>query len=284
MPGSIFGRGFLRGQPLSLSFDLIVRNIPHSVVLQQLLVRQPKPFIVLLCLVIPSWLPTLLDHALMRWPDFSTFISNHDVGHRLTFFLVQLVLTFGAIVFISERYTSALWTPQPSWNRGILIAALILLPLFFYELSMSVSQLHGVNSLSGFGDEGSKALASFHNQIWGRLAYGSSMDGVVLSSLLSFVSPALEEVVFAGFVVNMIARLYGFTAAIVGAPLCFALAHCFQFGFGLHFIPLFLAGLTYASIRVCSGSLLLAVFGHWMINAVIFLPKWIIAVMHFAQV
>jgi membrane protease YdiL (CAAX protease family) len=261
---------------------VIVRNFPHSAVLQQLAAPQPKMVIVLLCLFIPGWLPTLLAHALMRWSDFSTFVSNHDLGYRLTFFVVQLSLTCGAIVFVSKKYRSALWTPLPSWRRGISISVLILLPLFFYHLSSSLSGIQGAILLSGFGDEGNKELASVHDQVWSRLAYGSSADGVAFSSIVSFVAPALEEIVFAGFVVNMIAKPYGFTAAVVGAPVCFALVHVFQFGVGLHLIPLFLAGVTYASIRVCSGSLLLAVFGHWMINAVIFLPKWLIAVIRFS--
>lgn len=265
-------------------FDIIVRNIPHSVVLQQTTAPQPRLVIVLLSLFVPGWLPTLLAHALMLWHDFSSFVSEHDIGYRLTFFFVQLSLMCGAILLVSKRYTSALWIPQPSWKRGIAISMLILLPLLLYHLSSSLSGIQGAISLSSLGDDGRDALASVHDEAWNRLAYGSSVAGVVCSSALSFVAPALEEVVFTGFVVNMIAKPYGFAAAVVGAPVCFALAHVFQSGAGPQLIPLFLAGLTYASIRVCSGSLLLAVFGHWVINAVIFLPKWLIAVMHFSQV
>lgn len=139
-------------------------------------------------------------------------------------------------------------------------------------------------ALSGFGVEGTKTLASIHHDVWGSLAYGSSLAGVVCSSVMSFAGPVLEEVVFTGFVVNAIAKPYGFVVAVVSAPACFALVHGFQFGVGLHLVPLFFAGVTYAVIRLCSGSLLLAVFGHWTINAVIFLPKWVVAVMHFTHV
>jgi len=129
--------------------------------------------------------------------------------------------------------------------------------------------------------KGNETLASIHNEVWSRLAYGSSLAGVLCSSVLSFADPVLEEVVFRGFVVNAIAKPRGFFAAVIGASACFALVHVLQFGFGIHLLPLFFAGLTYAIIRVCSGSLVLAIFAHWTINVVIFLPKWLVAVMHF---
>ncbi len=220
----------------------------------------------------------------MQEHGFSTFVSEHDAVYRLTFFFVQSGLVCGAILVVGTRYKSALWTPQPSWKRSIAISVLIALPMFLYHLSSSVSAIQGVTAISSLGNEGRDAIASVYDEAWNRLAYGSSAAGVVCSSVLSFVAPVLEEIVFTGFVVNLIAKPCGFVAAVVGAPACFALMHVFQFGIGLHLIPLFLAGVTYASIRVCSGSLLLAVFGHWMINTVIFLPKWFIAVMHFSQV
>lgn len=256
-------------------------NIPHAAVLQQLTVPQPKALVVLLFCFIPTWLPTVLSHLLVQWPDFVAFISIHEAGYRLTFFLVQLGLICGALVFLSARYTSALWTPPPSWRRGIRISVLILLPLFLYQVSKSISGVRVAMSLSEVGENGRSSVAFAHNYVWSRLAYASSLDGVVHSSVMSFVAPVLEEIIFSGFVVNIIARPYGFTAAVVGSALCFALAHVFQFGFGLHLNLLFASGLTYASIRVCSGSLLLAVLAHCMINAVIFLPKWVIALRHF---
>jgi membrane protease YdiL (CAAX protease family) len=260
-----------------------VRSIPHPVVFQQITAPQPKLWIALLCLFVPDWLPTLLAHALMLWPMLSTFASDHDEGYRVAFFLLQLSLICGAIVFVSRSHTAAVWTPQPSWGRGITIAGLTLLPLFLYHLASSVQGIQATIALSSFGGEARETLAAIHNETWGRLAYGSSLAGVVCSSVLSFTAPVLEEVVFTGFVVNAIAKPYGFAAAVVGASACFALVHVFQFGVGQHLATLFFAGLTYASIRVLSGSLLLAVFGHCTINAVIFLPKWVIAVLRFTQ-
>lgn len=137
--------------------------------------------------------------------------------------------------------------------------------------------------LSGFGVEDTKMLASLYNEVWGRQAYGPSLAGVLSSSVLLFASPILEEIVFTGFTLNAIAKRYGSVAAVLGVPVCFALVHAFQFGLGTQLIPLFFAGLTYALIRLSSGSLLLAILGHWTINALVFLPKWVVAVMYFAQ-
>src|SRR6266498_3739555 len=47
------------------TFDLTVRTILHQVVLQQITAPQPKLVIVLFCLFVAGWLPTLFAHALM---------------------------------------------------------------------------------------------------------------------------------------------------------------------------------------------------------------------------
>lgn len=105
----------------------------------------------------------------MLWPLFSRFTSEHDVGYRVTFFLVQLSLICGVIVFLSRTYTSAVWRPQPSRGRGIAISLIILLPLLLVYLSSSVRGIHATIALSGFGVEGTQALASSYQDVLGAL-------------------------------------------------------------------------------------------------------------------
>jgi membrane protease YdiL (CAAX protease family) len=239
--------------------------------------------LVLLCLFVPGWLPTLLTHMLMLWPMFSNFASEHDAAYRVAFFFVQSVLATSAFVLLSKRYKTALWVPQPSWHRGIVAFIIILLPLLLFHLSACVRGIQATIALLRFGIAGTQALDSIFNEVWSLLAYGPSPEGVFCSPILFVVVPPLEEVVFTGFVVNVISKRYGLTAAVIGASACFALVHAVQFGIGVHLISLFFAGMTYAMIRIFSGSLLLAVVGHWIINAVIFLPKWVLAVIHFTH-
>jgi membrane protease YdiL (CAAX protease family) len=262
-------------------FGMIFRSIPHSAVLQQISAPQPRLVVVLLCLGVPWWLPTLLVHMLKRWPAFWTLASEHDTVYLVGFFLVQLSLVCGSVVFLSKKYRSAVWTPQPSWPRGTAVSLLLLLPLFLFYLSRDVRGIRAMIGLSTYGVEGAKALASAHLVVWGRLAYGLSLAGVLCGSIAVFVAPVLEELVFSGFVINAIAKRHGFVAAVLGASTCFTLVHVPRFGVGQHLLLVFFAGVTCALIRVFSGSLLLAVFGHWTINTVIFLPKWVLAVIHF---
>jgi membrane protease YdiL (CAAX protease family) len=221
---------------------------------------------------------------LMQWPLFSHFAAARDEAYRITFFLVQLSLVFGSAAFLSRRHAPAIWTPQPLLRRGILASLVILLPLLLNHLADCFVGIQGAIALSGLGSEGTKTLTSIYHDVWGSLAYGSSLAGVACSSIMSIAAPVLEEVVFTGFLVNAIAKSYGFVVAVLIVPACFALVHGFQFGFGVPLFPLYFAGVTYAAIRLYSGSLLLAVFGHCTVNAVIFLPKWVIAVMHFTRV
>jgi membrane protease YdiL (CAAX protease family) len=252
-------------------------------VLQQVSAVQSKLPILLLCLFVPTWLPTLVAHGLLLWSSFSRFVSQHNSAYCILFFVVQFSLICCAVTFLTRTYGSAVWMTQPRWRCGIPIAVFILLPLLAFHLYVSARGMRAIIALSNLGDAGNQVLSGFYRQIWGQLAYGSSGTGVVCSSLLSFVSPVLEEIVFSGFVVNAISRRYGLTAAAFGAPACFAMCHALQFGIGPHLIVLYMAGTTYTMIRIFSGSLLLAVFAHWMINAVIFVPKWVLAALYFAR-
>ncbi len=227
-------------------------------------------------------MPQVLTHVLMLWPFFGALTAQYLTEYRLIFFVFQLTLISGVTFYLSRRYGSAIWLPQPaSWKRSLL-SLCALLPLLIYHFYCG----RWVIALWNFPDnaEAAQVLASVHQETWSRLAYGSSAQGVILSSLLSFTAPVWEEVVLTGFLLNRIAKWRGYFTGITGVALCFALGHSFQFGMGLHLVPLFFASATYAIIRVFSGSVLLAIFSHCVINAVIFLPKWIIAFTYFNNV
>ena len=255
----------------------------HPIVMQQVSAKQPKLWILIVCLVVPNWLPTITSFVLMQCPSFSHFMTPHDAAYRVSFFVLQLSLTIGCVVLLSAAYSSAIWVPQPSWQRTALKSLLMLLPIFLFYLSGSIIGTQSAFALSGFGVEGNKMLDSIHNQVWGQLAYGPSLPGVLCVSVMAFVEPVLEEMIFRGFVINALVTRIGFVGAIIGASACFALLHVIQFGVGVHLIPLFFAGATYGIIRVYSGSLAFAVVGHLAVNTVIFLPKWAVALLHFAH-
>jgi membrane protease YdiL (CAAX protease family) len=263
-----------------------MRGFPHSVVLQQISADQPRISVWFLLLFVPIWLPYILTQGLMLWPPFIRVVADHHTSYFLIFFVVQMSLTCGAILFLSKRYASALWYPQTQSRSHRFDFLLILMPLLLFHLSDCLSIFPSIIVLPSIAtaNELSQTLASMHQDIWGRLAYGSSLTGVVCESIITFVSPVLEEILFSGLLANRLARSFGVTVAVLGAPVCFALIHAVQFGLGPHLIALFFAGLTYTIIRFYSGSLLMAVFSHLAINFVIFVPKWIVAVMHFTHV
>lgn len=173
--------------------------------------------------------------------------------------------------------------PQPHLRRAFATLPLVLLPLFLFHLFGCLHGVGGLIALSTFGADANETLDSIHHEAWGRLAYDSSLTGVVCSSVLLFASPVWEELMFSGFVVNYIAKRFSFAAAIVATPALFSLLHAIEFGLGEHLVALYFAGLTYTLLRVSSGSIWLSVMGHWAINAVILLPKWLVAFLHFTR-
>jgi membrane protease YdiL (CAAX protease family) len=262
----------------------IARHIPHPIVRQQVSAPQPSLLLLLLCFFTPGWMPKLVAYVLIQWPSFGTFASEHPALYSASFLGVQLCLMFGVAGLLSWKYPSASWSPQPSLRHAAATLRLVLLPLFLFHLFRSLRGIGGLIALSALGAEANGTLSSIHHEAWGRLAYDSSLTGVVCSCILSFASPVWEELIFSGFVVNSIAKRSGFAAAIVATPALFSLLHAFEFGLGEHLIPLFFAGLTYTLLRVSGGSIWLAIMGHWAINAVIFLPKWLVAFLHFTRV
>ena len=222
----------------------------------------------------------------MPWPLFLAFAQKQESACRITFLLIQVSLVFGGVVLLSRKYASALWVPQPLGRRPFSAFLLILLPMLLFHLVFCLLELRAIINSATFPQrtEATRMLASIYHQEWATTVSGTSGIEVVCESIMSFVAPVLEEVVFTGFVVNAIAKPYGFVAAALGAPLCFTLYHTLKFGVGVILIPLFFAGVTYSLVRICSGSLLLAVLAHCTVNAVIFLPKWVVAAIWFTRV
>jgi membrane protease YdiL (CAAX protease family) len=267
----------------TLSFDLSMR-IPHPVILQQMSAQQPRLLVVLLWLFAAGWLLSLLSHLFMLVPVFPKMVIEQDLAYSvytLVFWVMQLSVTCAGIAFLSSRYASATLVPQPSWGRVTAGSLLVLGPLLLMHLGKSVHSTYHLLCLpSWYGPEASEAVASIFYDTWERLPYGVTVVGVSCS-LASFVFVVLEELVFTGFLFNIIGARYGLGAALLATPTCFTLAHTFSYGFGEHLVNLFFASLTYVMLRVLSGSLLLAVAAHWTINALIFLPKWVVAAMYF---
>jgi len=263
-----------------------VRNVPHPVVTAQVSAPQPGLATLLVGLAAPAYLPGLLAYGLMRWRPFWLFTAKHNDGFYIAQLIAQLILGFGVIVLLSRRYSSAIWTRERLARPQLLAALVVLLPLLLFHASHCFSQIH--YALSCLPRSGRTAdvgmLASFYQYEWDESASGTSPAAIACASVSALAAPLLEELVLTGFLTNAIARRYGFAAAAVGVPLCFTLGHVHQVGIDIRLVPLFFAGVTYVMVRFCSGSLSLAVLSHCVINAVIFLPKWVVAALYLGRV
>jgi membrane protease YdiL (CAAX protease family) len=263
-----------------------VGNIPHPIVARQISMPQPKLAMLVACLVVPACFTPLLSHGLMHWRSFWALTANHNTAYWVTCLLVSSILTFGAVVILSQRYASAIWTPRPAGWRRFLVFLIILLPLLLFHLSHCLAEIQDISTSLAFPGraEANQMLVSIYHNEWDYVtSFDTSAVGVVCDSIKTLVVPVLEEVVFTGFLVNAIAKLYGFAAAVVGTSACFVFFHVFKFAIDPRLIPLFFAAATYGMIRICTGSILLAVLGHCTINAVIYLPKWVIAAICFTR-
>jgi len=261
----------------------LVKSLVHPTIQQQILARNPPAWTLPLFWAVPSILLTKISAHLILLPEFAHFASQHKEAYHLTFFGVQVGLVIATILFLSMKYPDALWRPGTTQDRRTVISLCILLPLLVYHMSSWPRGFRAIAFCARYSHQPTVKIMidQLHNKTWSALAYGSNPSGVIYSSAISFIGPVFEEILFSGLLVNAIARSFRATTAILITPVCFALSHGFQFGFGPQLIPLLCAGLTYTLIRIFSGSLRLAIFGHLLVNFVIFLPKWILAILHF---
>ncbi len=259
-------------------------TLKNSEVIEQAKAPQAHILVVLVLFLIPVLLLRWLTQGLMSIDSFARVCASHPQTYRSVFFALQVVIILFLGVYFGCRYSTALRTPGAKISKRQLgLSGLVLLPLvawyllnlpsFFFSLSMLMEMRAGPDRV--------EVIADLHERVWGQLAYGSSGQGIIFASVLSLVVPFYEEMFITGFVGNFVTKRAGLTAAIILIPCVFAAAHVPAFGFGKHLIGLLCAGACYMLIRVLTGSVRYSIAAHVVVNIVIFIPKWIIAVVHF---
>ena len=248
----------------------------------QIEARQPRIVTALLLFIAPSWGPTFLCKALLLLPAFNQLIVDHPVFYRVGFFASQITLVSLAIRCISIRYANAVWRPSVSiwkFRASPVVPFLCALALLAWHACQSVGD---VNQLTDAIAKLPRKLipevfAQATETIWDPLIYGASPEGIVMTSVMILYAPVLEEMIFSGLIMNRFAAKVRPVFAIGGTGLCFALAHVPQYQLSGHILELFCAGVTYASVRLGSGTLWNSIVCHLTINAIILTPKWIVA-------
>jgi len=99
---------------------------------------------------------------------------------------------------------------------------------------------------------------------WVSVGPGSIGIGGLLAAFVTYLLVAFSEEVFArGWVLQVLERGRGTTAAVIGSAVIFALLHAFNPGFGLTaLIGLFLAGLLFAQAYIVTRQLWLPIAMH----------------------
>jgi membrane protease YdiL (CAAX protease family) len=257
-----------------------MRGFPNEAVLKQISSRQPPILLWCVCFFVPAWLLSFISGLLMRWPTFVDIASTHHIAYSICFLAAQMGLLVGATWLLSNRYREALWTPEGEPLPQGPPSMLLILPLLLYNFSEWFTVPAFLTMFSVMPAE----RTTVYQEIWNGLAYGSSLTGVICNSVASFVAPLWEEVLFSGLLANRFAAWLGNISGILVTPACFALVHVLQFGFGTHLVELYFAGVAYTAVRFRSGRLGLSVLCHMLVNFVVFVPKWAVAVAYFRHI
>lgn len=210
------------GQPsLTLRVRHSVRSIPHPAVVEQISAPQPGLVVLLVWLFAASWAPTLSLRTLMLWPAFKALAWQHWTACTIAFLAAQVSFIFGCLMFLSRKYASAIWLPRQSRHRDVSVFVLILLPLVMFHIYFCFLELKAVVGAARLPDcaKGTELLGSLFFGEWHNDAAGPRPMDLIYASVMAFVAPVLEEVVFTGLLLNAIARCSRLLAAALGCSI-----------------------------------------------------------------
>jgi membrane protease YdiL (CAAX protease family) len=239
--------------------------------------RQPYILLILFMYVLPFWLLAAAFKAALHWTAFAEFAADRPKQYQLSFFICQATLICFLVTFSSIKFTTALWRPRATGGR-IGLSLLILSPALGWYLYRAFTLSTWVFKVTTLQNP---QLEQIHDYLWAGLPYGSNLNGVVLSSIAMTVGPVFEEVIFTGFLLNVIGKRWGIVTAILVVPFIFTLAHIPQQGFGIHLVPILISGFSFVCIRLVSGNLFYSIISHLLINTFFLLPGWIEAYVFF---
>ncbi len=254
--------------------------------------NEPQPNIFLLILIYYFVAYFLHDaiSLLMKINSFAAFCSNNHVLYLSTFFILQCTFILLSVIFLISKYRISLGL---LWNRTgarrLLYAIIVLLPLLYWHFSSLVGLivlLRQTLALKYDANEWNAIISSAHMDCWSELGYGDSLHGVIYFSLLSCLfAPVFEEIMISGFLVNYICKKKNTYWALATAPIFFAALHipAFGFGFGSHLLFLLWAGYSYVIIRFLTGNIIFCICAHTLVNIIVSLPKWIVAILYFSK-
>lgn len=252
-------------------------------IISQIDEKQPLLAIVILGWAFPSILLTQLAKLLLFIPYLLELAQKHDAIYANSFFVIQLLGTLFFICYFL-RYSSALHTKSSSFkdlNKKLLLMILILLPVLIWHghnCHRFISTLSEITSAVSQGVIGASEykvfIHSINTEVWGQLAYGDDLYGMIFSSILSFIAPILEELTFTGFIMNKLSKRFNIIFCILATSTLFMSIHFFQFGIKPQLLVLFWYSATYIFIRLKTGSVYFSIGAHMIVNILIFVPKW----------
>jgi len=227
--------------------------------------------------VLPFWLLAAAFKAMLRWVPFAKLAVDHPSRYRLSFFICQATLICFVVSFSSIKFTSALWKPRAKRKRMGLCLLILSLALgwYLYRAFTLSTWVFKTTALP------SPQLEQMHNHFWAGLPFGPDLHGVIFSSIVMIAGPVFEEIIFTGFLLNVIGKKWGIVTATLVVTFIFTLAHIPQQGTGMHLVPIFISGFSFVCIRIVSGSLCYSLIGHVLVNAFFLLPGWIEAYLFF---
>jgi membrane protease YdiL (CAAX protease family) len=186
-------------------------------------------------LVCIAWVPTWTVRAVMHWPSCARFAAQHWTAWRVSCLLVQVILNLACVMSLSRKHPSCIWIPRPEGRRPFAVLLLILLPLLLFHLCSCFRELQAIADAATLPHrtESTELIGSLLYSEWHTEANGPNRTDFLYASIMTFIAPVAEEFLFNGFLLNVIAKAYGFVAAVLAVPLCFTFWHALKYGVGV---------------------------------------------------
>lgn len=270
--------------------------INNNTLLPQFEKKQPKLiFVIFIYLLAVFGLQSFFYILNIVSPSLLKLVMLNQKLYRYGWVTFQLFIIAIAIIYFARKYKLCLFRNNDydikDIKKMIIIGFLCSLPLVIYHMYNVIYSIHCMSKLKEFYTQSAMTMedkkahlfiiGKLLNSAWASVGYGSDKIGIISGTLSCFIAPIFEEIIFTGFIFNLFLRRLRIPIAIFLTSLIFILPHISKANSIVYLFPVFLIMTTSLISRLYSGSVSSSIISHLIINFVILLPKWFIAIIAF---
>jgi membrane protease YdiL (CAAX protease family) len=253
------------------------RNSNVDLISSQSASKQPSAWLAVAFLIIALSLIKGLAR-LLRWfyPAHAQWSAANPHLYSALYYICEGFTVIAVTIALAWYYRCALFLPRPllSFKKQLLLVVIVSAPLFCWVVSSCVQRSIKVLELANAQPEQILPVARL---VWKDLTGGTSVIDIAYFSLFSFLTPALEEIVFTGFLLNCTLGKFRVWLAVPVVAILFTTIHTFYVVSPDVFWQsrMIVLSMTAQTVRLITARLEVSIAVHVLMNVIVLIPSWL---------